>query len=346
MPKNNIIKPIFIFIFFMSFVFFPKWPIFLYHENKNLENEFKIQKDSNILDINMLFLGDTMFGRSVESLSKLNINYPFEKIKDNDIFKNKDIIYTNLEGPIMDPNIKTKNGSTIFSFPKYSVDVLKNNNINLVSLSNNHLQDYGLNGYKQTKKFLEESDINFFGDYYNQEHNIFFKKNINGKDFIFFGINMINFDFEKDLTENKKYIIDIIEKTKQENPDTFFIAFPHWGNEYKIKSNSIQQDFAYELIDNGVDLIIGTHPHVTQEYEVYNNKYIFYSLGNFIFDQYFSEETQESIAIKLKTKNQKLKNEYEIEIIPLKSINSQPQVITDKKEKEEFLNKYNLIKNK
>lgn len=331
-------KKYFFILIFITLFFIPTF-IF----EKNYKYEIKEQKkEKPEVFINILFLGDSMFGRHVEVLSKSNIDYPFEKIKNENIFKNNDLIYTNLEGPVMNPNIKTKNGSTIFSFPKYSIDVLKNNNINLVSLSNNHLQDHGLNGYKQTKEFLSESNINFFGDYYNQEDEIYFKKNINGKDFIFFGINMINFDFEKDLTENKKYIINIINETKKENPDSFFIAFPHWGNEYKIKSNSIQQKFAHELIDTGIDLIIGTHPHVTQEYEVYNNKYIFYSLGNFIFDQYFSEETQESIAIKLKTKNQKLKNEYEIEIIPLKSINSQPQVITDEKEKEEFLNKYNL----
>jgi len=337
--NNKKMKKYFYILIIIMLAFIPNA---IFDKNHNYKQEIEENNKENEVYINMLFLGDSMFGRYIETLSKSNINYPFEKIKDEDIFKNNDLIYTNLEGPVMDPNIKTKSGSTTFSFPKYSIDILKDNNINLVSLSNNHLQDHGLNGYKQTKAILKESNFESFGDYYNQEDTIYIKKNIKGKDFIFLGINMINFDFEKDLIENKKYIIDIIKKIKIENPDAFFIAFPHWGNEYKIKSNTIQQNFAHEIIDSGVDLIIGTHPHVTQEYEIYNNKYIFYSLGNFIFDQYFSEETQESIAIKLKTKNQKLKNEYEIEIIPLKSINSQPQIITDIKEKEEFLNKYNL----
>ncbi len=333
--------------------------LFLYAKNFNQKNNIKqtkqeqtvnIQiikdediKEENINEINMLFVGDIMFGRHIEVLSKDNTNYPFEKIKD--LFSEKnDIIYGNLEGPIMDPHYKTKNGSTVFSFPKYSVDVLKNNKFNLVSLANNHMQDYGKKGYSQVQNFLAENNINYFGDYYNTE-NLYFKKNINGKDFIFFGFNMINYDFEKNLDENKKNILDEIKKIRLENPNAFIISFPHWGNEYKIKSNKIQQDFAHELINNGVDLIIASHPHVTEEYEIYKNKYIFYSLGNFIFDQYFSIETQEMIGIKLKITCKEINDcENKIEIIPIKSINSQPQIITDEKEKEDFLKKYNLIK--
>jgi len=309
--------------------------------NKKISFNEQIIKDEEIVkeepeEINMIFFGDTMLGRSVEYYSTNDNNYPYEKIQDL-IKEKQDIIYTNLEGSIMDPHFKTKSGSTVFSFPKYSVDVLKNNNFNLLSLANNHMQDYGINGYNQTQKFLKDNNIDYFGDYYNKE-NLYIKKNIKGKDFIFFGFNMINKDFEKDLDENKKNIIEEIKKIKEENSDAFIILFPHWGNEYKIKSNIIQQTFAHELIDSGANLIIGGHPHVTEEYEIYKGKYIFYSLGNFIFDQYFSINTQEMIAIKLKIIDEK----SNIEIIPIKSINSQPEVITDEKEKKEFLDKYNL----
>jgi poly-gamma-glutamate synthesis protein (capsule biosynthesis protein) len=74
---------------------------------------------------------------------------------------------------------------------------------------------------------------------------------------------------------------------------------PHWGAEYGLKSNKRQQDFAHALIDSGADLIVGSHPHVVQEIEPYNGKYIFYSLGNFIFDQYFSKNTQQGLALLL-----------------------------------------------
>ena len=71
----------------------------------------------------------------------------------------------------------------------------------------------------------------------------------------------------------------------------------HWGKEYQGKNNQAQQNLAHQIIDTGADLIIGHHSHVVQNIELYNDKLIFYSLGNFIFDQYFSKEVQQSIAI-------------------------------------------------
>jgi poly-gamma-glutamate synthesis protein (capsule biosynthesis protein) len=73
----------------------------------------------------------------------------------------------------------------------------------------------------------------------------------------------------------------------------------HWGEEYKTAANSRQEEIGRGLIDNGVDLIIGSHPHVVQNIERYKDKYIFYSLGNFVFDQYFSTSTQEGLAVKM-----------------------------------------------
>ena len=63
------------------------------------------------------------------------------------------------------------------------------------------------------------------------------------------------------------------------------IAYMHFGNEYSNSPNENQEKIAHELIDYGADIVIGSHPHVTQGIEMYNGKPIFYSLGNFIFDQ-------------------------------------------------------------
>jgi poly-gamma-glutamate synthesis protein (capsule biosynthesis protein) len=64
-----------------------------------------------------------------------------------------------------------------------------------------------------------------------------------------------------------------------------------------LTSNHIQKDLAHKFIDAGADLIIGSHPHVVQEVGLYKNKLIFYSLGNFIFDQYFSVDTQQGLMV-------------------------------------------------
>ena len=76
-----------------------------------------------------------------------------------------------------------------------------------------------------------------------------------------------------------------IEKELKSLPvDAFKVLYVHWGNEYINRPSSAQKKFAHWLIDAGFDLIIGMHPHVLQGYEEYNGKYIFYSLGNFIFE--------------------------------------------------------------
>lgn len=87
------------------------------------------------------------------------------------------------------------------------------------------------------------------------------------------------------------------DQFKAEND--FWVLSIHWGNEYEIIPSVSQQEIAHSMIDLGVDLIIGHHPHVVQGLEIYNGKYIFYSLGNFIFDQNFSRLTQVGLSVKL-----------------------------------------------
>ncbi len=72
----------------------------------------------------------------------------------------------------------------------------------------------------------------------------------------------------------------------------FIVVTMHGGQEYTLTPTNLQTDFARTAIDNGADIVIGAHPHWIQATERYKNKYIFYSLGNFVFDQEFSEETK------------------------------------------------------
>ena len=92
---------------------------------------------------------------------------------------------------------------------------------------------------------------------------------------------------------------DVLTEVERLSPltDALFVM-PHWGIEYEREKPSAQQrQEAHALIDAGADVIIGAHPHVIQPIELYQDKPIFYSLGNFIFDQYFSQETMEGLAV-------------------------------------------------
>jgi len=301
----------------------------IYHESIE---EQKLEKEP--IETSFLFFGDIMTGRNVEVLSKENNDYPFLNLKDL-LSEKTDIKVANLEGPINKNHIMTRSGSVSFSLPSYTAEILKNNGFNLLQLSNNHMQDRGSYGFSDTLDILKNNNIDFFGDYYNRDEYLSFEKNINDINYIFIGINMINTECEKD---SNICIDDINNKVKniiKDKKDYFKIIFIHWGNEYILTSNNIQKTLAHKLIDSGIDLIIGGHPHVTQEIEKYNNKLIFYSLGNFVFDQYFSKDTQQGYAIKLNIKNNKTKiDKLEFDIIPLQSIKSQSNIMDENNELE------------
>ena len=77
------------------------------------------------------------------------------------------------------------------------------------------------------------------------------------------------------------------------------IVFPHWGTEYTFGPTSQQQRLAHLAIDSGADMVIGNHPHWVQSLEVYKGKPIWYALGNFTFDQSWSEQTLEGVTLEL-----------------------------------------------
>jgi len=110
---------------------------------------------------------------------------------------------------------------------------------------------------------------------------------------------------EETITEKIKTEIQKIKNSK--TADIIMVSL-HWGDEYQNQSNLSQQNTARFLIENGADLIIGHHPHVAQEIEHYRNGWAVYSLGNFVFDQYFSKETMEGLMLRVVVKSKKILN--------------------------------------
>jgi poly-gamma-glutamate synthesis protein (capsule biosynthesis protein) len=87
------------------------------------------------------------------------------------------------------------------------------------------------------------------------------------------------------------------EIVKLEKKADVTVVYAHWGTEYEKNSSQKQRELAHRFVDNGADLIIGSHPHVVQEVEIYNGKEIYYSLGNFVFDQYFEDSTKHGLLV-------------------------------------------------
>lgn len=254
---------------------------------------FKSQGRSFNDNKKFLFVGDMMFDRGVNLLMKNNddYNYPFLKI--NDYLTKVDTLVSNLEGPIVSNMTFISTHSMSFNFDKRMAKVLKDNNFQVLSLANNHTSNRGYSGFLETRKFLKENNL----DYVGEPDGCSLDDIIIKDDIIFYAVNKT---FVFNCSDDE--IVSNIEKLSK---DKFLIMLVHWGDEYVHNASLSQTELAHKMIDAGADLIIGGHAHVIQNIEKYENKLIFYSLGNFIFDQYFSKETQQGLMVGLEFKNGK-----------------------------------------
>lgn len=273
----------------------------------------------------ILLVGDIMLDRGVEDLIKQNsIYYPFQKI--SNFLRGIDIVFGNLEGPIVKNPPELLDNSLKFAFNSEVMRAVSWCNFNLFSLANNHILDMGKEGLEETKRWLKKYGINFVGNPLsgssNNLNSSFFRDNI-----AFLAFNQI-FPF----MVKEEEIIKTIKTVKSLNPDKFLIVSLHWGEEYKLTNSSVQQKLAHKIIEAGADSIIGHHPHVVQNIEKYQGKLIFYSLGNFIFDQYFSSDTQQGLAVGLEIYPDRLV----CRLFPLQINLSQPALM-EKNKASEFL---------
>lgn len=235
----------------------------------------------------VLFVGDIMLGRGVGNLiSKYGEDYPIKNIKP--LLSQVDFCIGNLEGPIVKDVPKLSSHSMVFAFGTSSLKFFSSANCKLLSLANNHTLDMKKDGLEETRGILNDNGIQFFGDPLKCNSDFIVQKD----NIIFSGFNRIS-----DYACPDKSIIGTITSLKNNNPHKFLVVVMHWGKEYSTSTTKEQRSLAHKMIDAGADLILGSHPHVVEGIEEYKGKLVFYSLGNFIFDQYFSKEVQEELGV-------------------------------------------------
>ncbi len=233
--------------------------------------------------VSILNFGDVMFDRGVRNIIENRGRDPFEYIKkDLSVIKEFDVVIANLEGPIveMDRNLCQQKEFN-FQFASNTPERLKGAGITMVNIANNHSYDCYKAGFESTKRYLEKAGIDYIGD--NILEKSFIIKTINNKKIAFVGM-----DETVQLIPISKFY-PLLKKLKTEND--YIVVNIHWGKEYERKATSTQIAIAHALIDNGADAIFGHHPHVIEPVEIYKGKTIFYSLGNFVFDQNFGDTT-------------------------------------------------------
>jgi len=257
---------------------------------------------------------------------KFSSQFLFEKIKP--YFAASDLVIGNLEG-LLTASVEQGMWSTkpFCGLPGFA-QALVDAGFNIINVSNNHVLEYGPETFKETIDYLKKSGIGVCGlrskeRAYYSEPVIIEKKNkvigVIGYNWVgvdkFEGADdliaqsrdsIVNYGWQRNRT-SKEYLSSLVHKrntnvlsdiqTLSEKVD-LVILMTHWGYEFVHTPPFGVTLEAKSFIDAGADCIIGSHPHVIQGFEFYQNKPIFYSLGNFIFDSRF-KKTRYSVILDL-----------------------------------------------
>lgn len=196
--------------------------------------------------------------------------YFFANFKE--LFENDDLTVINLEGPLTDITADKSSKKFVFRGKSDYARMLPENGIDAASLSNNHISDYGKQGERRTKEALDLNGIKWFQDY---QYYVYEKD----------GIRIAFFALQNSVlyTHRVEFLNKIQEARDKDNVNAVVVCW-HTGTEYRRFHDATTERAASNLIrDAGVDLIIINHPHVAQGMGVFQNRSVFYSLGNFVF---------------------------------------------------------------
>lgn len=277
-----------------------------------------------------------MLDRRVSSaILRHGYRYPFSQCAA--LLRDSDITFANLESPISSRGTANRNKRIVFEAPPEAIKSLRYSGINIVSLANNHSLDYGAEALGDTLGFLGKTGIRNVGLEYSQDrwNGIPIKKyDILRRNGVAFGFAAFSSIVPRGFAPSKtrpgiattKDFAAVIRKRIREmksEADVAIISL-HMGKEYLTgKIIKSQEMYAKEAIDAGADAVIGHHPHVLEKIERYKGGIIFYSLGNFVFDQKESvhRNVSRSAIVKMKFSGKRLES---YSVIPAVIRNRQP----------------------
>jgi len=236
----------------------------------------------------LLIGGDVMLSRQVERIMRAEgSEYPFRFIKD--IFAAHEHVLINFEGTV--PIVHVPTPSMGFSF-SVAADVARSialSGITHAGLANNHAVDFGAEGYQNAKNVLAEAGITAFGN----------PTEVGVADITYMEIG--------DVTVAIVPIHAVFRVPDEEmvravfayaaTVSDFQIAYVHWGLEYELVHDPMQEKMATAWIEAGADAVVGHHPHVVQDIVRIGGVPVFYSLGNLLFDQYWNTEVRSGLLL-------------------------------------------------
>lgn len=279
---------------------------------ENIIVEMPKKEDTNIT---MSVIGDIMCHNSqyIDAFDgeTYDFSYVFEDVKD--YINSADIAIGNLETTFAGAK-KGYSNYPRFNTPEQLAKNLKDFGIDVLSTANNHSMDTNYDGIVSTLDYLDEAGISHTGTARSlEEQNTILIKDVNGIKIAFlaftYGTNGIPIKSDKEFSVNlisDNFILEQLSLAKQQNPDLICVSM-HWGIEYQNKQNTEQERLANLLFTNGVDIILGSHPHVLQPMEKKTitledgstkDCFVIYSLGNFMSGQ-TKERTRNSIILNI-----------------------------------------------
>jgi len=270
-----------------------------------------------------LFLSKRVLKKTGTTISEPNV---FQNIEP--LLKTAHVNIVNFEGVVSNSFVPFEMKSFLLNMPSDIPNILAASNIKYATLANNHSLDFGEQGLWGTMAALEEVGIEYAGAGANLRESLipliipirtktlcvmpfsrtlpasfWAKKNKAGTAYL---------DFEKTTLELKKCI----------DAGFFTVAVFHWGAELMPKPKEYQQKLARLVIDAGVDVVIGHHPHILQTVEIYKNKLIAYSIGNFAFGSLTKNRIQEGMAVRINLPTKAL-SKTRIELVPINVDNNE-----------------------
>jgi len=282
---------------------------YYYEKSKNLAGI-----TDNTSTVTFLAVGDMMLSRNVAGTIQKNNDplLPFRTMES--ILKSTNFNFGNLESPFTEKNPIIGGHSLVFGAPKEYVKGLVDYNFKILNLANNHGFDQGLKGLQFTNSWLDQNGIKHIGAGASLKEA--WQPAIitaNGLNICFIGASYSSINDGGKATNNFIARIEDVKNLKSsilnlKSKCDFIVATMHAGTEYVRNPNKSQIGFAHTAIEAGADMVIGAHPHWIQTMEQYQGKYIFYSLGNFIFDQEWSQDTKEGLTLKIQISKNKTSN--------------------------------------
>lgn len=349
---KKLFKYIFFLIIFLILIF--KLPSLIFAPEKKEKNT-QITSHNDPKTIHMSVVGDIMahstnFKNAYSSSSK---DYDFSNVFKNikTYTQNADITIGNLETTFSGSS-RGYSGYPTFNTPESLGKNLKDIGIDVLSTANNHCMDKGYSGLASTLDFLDEYGISHTGTNRSKdEQDTILIKDVNGIKIAFlsftYGTNGITIPKDKPYCVNlidKELIKEQISLAKSQNVDLICVSM-HWGIEYRLKQNSTQEELADFLFKNGVDIILGSHPHVLEPMEKRTitlddgstkDGFVIYSLGNFVSGQIYAN-TKSTVILDIQvTKNTENK-------ISIDSVKYTPVYLYDKGPNAGQRSRYTLI---